>query len=427
MLLVQSVISSTQSVTEEHLALPKRQADFQNESPESEKFNTAKLREDSRLKWPGKEFRGEDYPQSDFVRAFPMAGCPHCQEEKGGEYTMVIPHSSFTVKGENQNRKCPQCGKELPVAPEITKEDLEETGDNDPDRDNDGVLDEKEKEFGMDSTDPHDARYDIDGDGFSSIFEINNNYAPNNPESHPPYWWRLRIDAIRQIELPVRFMALNDNGFPNDKTRWTLQFNHPDRYGRKRTSSSFLRIGRTIMIEGRNYKVTDVERRVAPVKDGAADKGGKGVIDTSRVFLVEVTRNKTVTPDKLVMTVNQPAYSSDKRPVLYDCGDISEPRKKHVLRIGDRIQLESFAVEQSDAANAPNAKKNRKRVVATYRLTGVDAEKEVLQFVEVVRNKKKGAEEVVIEVTKEGKVPNNMLPIKKVERVANAEGNNTEE
>ena len=415
--MVQSVINSTRSVTDEHLALPKRQANFVNEDPAEEKFDTARLRENSRLKWFDKELRGDNYAQSDFVRAFPMANCPHCQDEKGGEYTMIIPKNSFTVQGEKKIRKCPQCGKELLVPPVITKEDLEETGDNDPDRDNDGVLDEKEKEFGMDSTDPNDARYDMDGDGFSNIFEINNNYAPNNPDSHPPYWWRLRIDAIRQIELPVRFMALNDNGFPDDKTRWTLQFNHPDRYGRKRTSSSFLRIGRQILIEGRNYKVTDVERRLTPVKGvDKKDAAGKGMIDTSRVFLTEVVRNRSLTPDKLVMTVNQPAYSSDKRPVMYDCGDISEPRQKYTLRIGDRIQLRSFAVANDN--ETAGGKKNRSKVVATYQLKAVDAEKEVLQFTEITRSRKKGAEEVIIEITREAKVPAKMIPIKKVEKVA---------
>ena len=132
--------------------------------------------------------------------------------------------------------------------------------------------------------------------------------------------------------------------------------------------------------------------------------------------MTEVVRNRSLTPDKLVMTVNQPAYSSDKRPVMYDCGDISEPRQKYTLRIGDRIQLRSFAVANDN--ETAGGKKNRSKVVATYQLKAVDAEKEVLQFTEITRSRKKGAEEVIIEITREAKVPAKMIPIKKVEKVA---------
>ena len=72
MLMVQSVINSTRSVTDEHLALPKRQANFVNEDPAEEKFDTARLRENSRLKWFDKELRGDNYAQSDFVRIVRM-------------------------------------------------------------------------------------------------------------------------------------------------------------------------------------------------------------------------------------------------------------------------------------------------------------------------------------------------------------------
>ncbi|MBO7328124.1 MAG: hypothetical protein J6W00_05055 [Lentisphaeria bacterium] len=437
MVLVQSVINSTNEVTEADLKLPERKPDFVNEKAEDSKFDTAKLRDGTRLIWGGR--KGKDNEKdinpaaavwADFVSAFPMAACPHCKDEKNSEYTMLIPLSSFSAKDATEKSRCPQCNKELPAAPEISLKELEELSDSNPDRDNDGVLDEIEKKYGMNSEDPFDGRYDLDGDGFANVFEIANEFLPNDPSSHPPYWWRLQIKKIEKIELPVKFMALSDNGAHDDKSRWTLQFNHPDRYGRNRIASSFRSIGGTIQIENRRYKIIDVERRLTPVKGVVVDESQKeaakkGYIDTSRVFLEEVVKSG-VKPDKLVMVVNQPAYSSDKRPVLVDTGDIRENRKEYALKLNDTIKIEQFAVENAMDGES-GGKRSRNRVVATYRLKAVDDEKNMITLEEVVsKNKKDGTKSELIEITMgEVKVPVKMTPIKKVERtVENAGADN---
>ena len=51
MFLVQSVIESTESVTDAELKLVKRKPDFENELPTLAKFDTNKLRESTSLKW----------------------------------------------------------------------------------------------------------------------------------------------------------------------------------------------------------------------------------------------------------------------------------------------------------------------------------------------------------------------------------------
>ena len=430
MFLVQSVINSTNEVTEADLKLPERKPDFINENAADGKFDTVKIREITRLTWgerQGKDDEKDVNPAAavwaDFVSAFPMAACPHCKEVKKSDYTMLIPLASFTAKDAVEKSRCPQCNKELPAAPEISLKELEELSDSNPDRDNDGVLDEVEKQYGMNSDDPFDGRYDLDGDGFSNVFEISNEFRPNDASSHPPYWWRLHIKKIEKIELPVRFMALSDNGAHDDKSRWTLQFNHPDHYGRKRIASSFRSIGGTIQIENRRYKIVDVERRLTPVKGVVIDESQKevakkGYIDTSRVFLTEVSVKNGAKPDKLVMVVNQPAYSSDKRPVLVDSGDIRENRKEYALKLNDTIKLEQFAVENTMNGESGGKRKQRNRVVATYRLKSVDDEKNSITLEEVVAKKKKGdakSEPIVITMG-DLKVPVKMTPIKKVER-----------
>ena len=427
MFLVQSVIDSTESVSDAELKLVKRKPDFENEAPTLAKFDTGKLRESTSLKWgKGKK----DSLNSDFVEPFPMAACPHCRKEKLEEakkqgyevdedqvYTMLVPLSSFSTK--DNDRNCPQCGKGLLWVKEITADEIEEQKEREADRDGDGVMDELERQYGMDPSNPHDARYDSDGDGFSNIFEIENEYVPNDAESHPPYWWRLYIKKIDLIKLPVSFMSLNDNKSKN-KHDWILQFNHPDFYGRNRIASSFLRIGDTIAVEKRIYKIVDVERRLVPAKKSektttAAEKKtetDKGMIDRSRVTLVE---NNVANPDKLVMEVGQPAYSSDKRPVLIDSGDVSG--KEYILKIGDTIRLGLFKNDKDGAGD----NKRQNKTAARYRLKSVDDEKEMIVLEEVKKKGgKKGAagekdKPVVIELYKKTpKVPEQMFPIKKV-------------
>lgn len=431
MFLVQSVISSTGEVSDAQLKLPKRVPDFSETTPTGEKFDTVKIREATQLVWRGQEFKGADYVKSDFVSVFPMAACPHCREARGAdsEYTMLVPQKSFTTKDDKKNRVCPQCGKELLMAPEISLEELEEHSENDPDRDNDGVLDEDESKYGMSSDDPNDARYDMDGDGFSNRFEIENGFAPNSIESHPPYWWRLQIKDIKEIELPVTFKAIDERRQPNNKKVWSLQFDVPDRYGRKgRFSSEFFSIGDTITIEGRKYRIDDVERRFVPKSDAVAKANTgaeRGMDDVSRVFLIEVV-NPGVKPDKLTMTMNKPAYSSDKRPVLVDSGDISEKKSEKVLKIGDTIRLERFQTQQDEQTAGGNRKRRGKSYVATYRLKSVDTEKNSIIMEEVRRKGQKAkseADDDVIEIFKaEPKVPSDRTPIKKVEQSARIDG-----
>lgn len=437
MFFVQSIVGSTSQVTEKDLKLPEPKVDYQNKDPKDETFNADKRWNDTKLVWDPNNSREKGKVYSDFVSVFPMALCPYCKEsrekEKGMEYSMLIPLADFSVKTGNGVTKgfCPECGHELPPPPEKSAAELAST---EADRDGDGIPNEVESKFGMNPDDPNDARYDSDGDGFSNAFEIANDTAPNDATKHPPLWWRLYIKDIRKVELPVKFMALSDNG-SKDKEMWSLQFNHPDPRRPGRITSTFLRKGRSIKIEGRTYVVTDVERRFEQRKrQGGALVGGEGKevtesVDVSRVYLTEKPRDPKATPDKLVMVVNQPAYSSDKRPVLCDSGDTTEPRPEYVLKIGDTISLGLFNVEGNETAdNMGGGKRPRRVILARYKLKEVDSEKMILRFEDVTLAGRRGADNrkpEIIELTREGKIPVKMFPIKKkVEKVAEPQPEN---
>ena len=432
MFLVQSVISSTESITEDKLRLPKRTPDHKNVDVTEAQFDTVKIREATRLVWgdrKGKDNEKDVNPDAavwaDFVTPFEMASCPYCQEGKIEGFTVLIPAKSFPAQGGTVSGKCPQCMNELKPAPQISLSELEEVAEKETDKDNDGIMDEVEQQYGMSADDPNDARYDLDGDGFSNKFEIEHKFLPNDPDSHPPYWWRLCIRKIEKIELRERFMLLSDNGFPDDKKKWQLQFNLPDRLnrvdkaGKPRIETRFFRIGETVPVDGKKYRIVDAKRILIPIKDVRADENTgdaakKGFKDASRVLLQDISENPD--PKPLVMIANEPAFSNDKRPVLYDSGDIRENRRDSVLKIGDVIKLSQFATERTDADS--NKKRSRNRVVASYKLKSVDDEKNTITLEPTAKKKDSEAEEeelIVISMS-ERKVPPTMVPIKKVER-----------
>lgn len=282
------------------------------------------------------------------------------------------------------------------------------------DRDDDGIPNDEETKYGMDPDDPNDVRYDNDGDGFGNLFEIRNGFRPDDPKNHPPLWWRLQIKDIRRIELTTRFMALNDNA-SSDKSTWLLQFNYPDPRRKGRTSSSYLQIGSYITIDGRRYKIDDVERIITEKKREAGNlDDGKTVvdkIDESKVFLTEEVTTPDAVPDKLVMTINQTAYSNDMRPALVDGGNIRR-KTERVLKIGEKITLTLFQTENKEGGLTA---KQRKAFTCVYQLVSVDANKNIITMIEVTPGKElDGVEPFTVRGT--GKVPVDMTPIKKVER-----------
>ncbi|MBE6365956.1 MAG: hypothetical protein E7053_09475 [Lentisphaerae bacterium] len=303
-------------------------------------------------------------------------------------------------------------------------EEERQRAEDEKDKDDDGLLDEIESVYGMDSNDEHDIKYDNDGDGFANLFELRTPtgreegefYKPNDPLSHPPLWWRLRVKDIRQIELPVRFMALIHND-SDDKSGWMMQFNHPDPRRPGREISSYLSIGGTITIDGRPYRVTDAELIITDRKRAGGNLDAGEVtekVDESKVTLVEVVpEGEGRTPDRLVLVINQKAYSNDRRPVLVDTGSLA--RREYILRVGQTITLTLFSPREG--GNVPALTRTQRRAQArTYRLKAVDPQSGQVQFEEVVTGDRQPDTPGVIVVDRQGKIPENLWPIRKVER-----------
>jgi len=290
------------------------------------------------------------------------------------------------------------------------------------DRDGDGILNSDETRFGMDPEDPHDARYDNDGDGFSNIFELEQGYWPNNPLDHPPLWWRLKVKEVKKSELDVKFMALNDNGSSNKKD-WMVQFNHPDPNPRRkgRMTSSYLYLDTVFpgTIDGKRYKVLDIERVTVEKKRAASalEASEKGEIvekvDESFVTMIEIVEPGK-TAEKLKFVINQQAYSNDHRPIFVDTGSIrSAKRREFTCRIGETFKLGLFG-----SSNEKGEKLTRKQLlgeVRSYRLKSVDDAKLSVVIEEVLPEGSKEKPQV-FEINKDGKIPAKQLPIRKVQK-----------
>jgi len=398
MVMVQGIISSTKEITEDSLKIPKRKADHQQVDPQSEELNTQLQKNQGKVLWNDNGSRNAalniktvgDY--SDLASVFPIAKCPYCSTDTKANF---IPLSSFSSKEEKRN--CPICSKHLPVPPERRFANLQGV-ENDDDRD--GISNQDEERYGLNPRNPDDALYDDDNDGFSNVFEITNNFDPKNSKSAPPVWWRLRLVDVKQIELPVRFMKINDNN-SDDKSKWLLQFNVKRR---KREETEWLALGEMITIDRTDYKIVDVIRDIKQVKITEGHQAGQSrTEDKSRVILVEELYGEERQADRLKMYAGQPAYSSDERPVLEDVGFY--PPVEYALQIGSVIKVPVMP-------SGSNSKR--------YRVEKSDADKMIVWIVDLRASR--GGEQTLIEITKEGKVPPAMRIGEKKRDVSGVEG-----
>jgi len=400
MVMVQGIIERTQNISDAQLQIPRPKDDYDADAVKAENkaFDPAYMWNNTKLIWDAAASRDAKSVRlgpeligfSDLVSVFPIAACPYCKSD--GESKTLIPLDNFSTK--EVARKCPKCGHDLPMPQERRKVFVGIKTEQD--LDGDGIPNDAEQKYGLNPNDPDDALYDMDNDGFSNLFEIENGTNPRDPASHPPYWWRLRLKDVKQIELPIRFMALNDNN-SSDKKEWELQFNSPHPRIKGRVVSTFCRIGEIVEIENREYRVEDVIRSSKTVK---LEKGVRGsndatrLVDTSKALLTEIISDEASrAPDKLSMTIAQPAYSSDKRPVLEDVG--FPGGREYALRIGDVVYV----------GNTTAANLRRDRRAGRYQLKSVDVEKMVVQLADLSVRGSDDTPPPLVDVTAEGRIP----------------------
>lgn len=383
MFYVLNIIQDTKKVADIKLKIKPRSADHVVADTKDPKLNPRTFWESTSCTWDVSKARKMSNAShfSDLVSIFPMARCPFCNK--------IIPSYYF------KERRCPipGCGKLLRTPPERPKYRIFVKSEND--LDGDGISNEDEKKYGLDEKNPDDALADKDKDGFSNLYEIQNGFDPTNPASHPPLWYRLRVVAVKQVPLPIKFMVLNTRDSKKMED-WVLYFNVPSHNKRKKTDDTlFRKLGATVQIEKRNYRIVKIERIIKkahikedPNRNESTAKVAQRNIDKSKVYLEEVVSGDK-TPDKLEMVRDQIVYSSDKRPILEDVGS-QVNKQQYTLRIGDSFRMG-----------------NRATRFSTYQVVSVDAKKMQVTLDEPQRKEKKQGDKPMI-VTREGEIPEDM-------------------
>ena len=346
MVFVLGTLDKTSEVKDTDLKIPTRSADY--EGTASKEPKSEDVWKSSNFAWHRAQARkaaNAEVCYSDLVTFDSVALCPFCNK--------LVPIAAFNDK------KCPNAGcnnilKKAPDRPKFRRNII--TAD---DSDGDGMKDLDESKYGLDKSDPKDALYDKDGDGFSNYFEIISGTNPDNFRSHPPLWTRLRVVDMRTVELPISFRAVSDNG-SNKPEDWDCQFNITNidrKTGKVRlhrrtkkplVSTRMIRINETMDIEGTEFRLVKIDRIIkARTEKADAKKNSTGnekdkFIDESVAYFTKVTPRGDKF-DNLTMQVGKPAHSPDVRPIFADDGLLPDERKKPenfmCFAEGQRFQL----------------------------------------------------------------------------------------
>ncbi len=143
---------------------------------------------------------------------------------------------------------------------------------------------------------------DMDGDGFSNLYEYVMNRDMNNARSCPPLWHRLQLLNIEKIKLPIVYKAVNKMDSTDQKI-WYFQINHL----RDRTLDDTYKLGQTISydIDGTSYRLTS-----------------ENLANETQLTLVPVN-NKQAKP--IIMNMNEDVFSPEPKILFLDVGT-NEPR-----------------------------------------------------------------------------------------------------
>ena len=273
---------------------------------------------------------------SDLVVAMRIAACPHCKA--------FVPRYYF-----RSNFQCPACADKLadvPARPKTRRRIITEN-----DLDGDGMPNSYETSQGFNPNNPDDQLADKDKDGFSNLFEYENDTDPKVARSRSPLWYRMRYGAMESVVLPVRLNSVSTMN-SKDKKKWFLQINilkvdkngaiRKDKNNNPIGESTDFHIGDQIKIEDRVYRFVDATFKKIPV-------GKEKYDDQSTVTLLqELSKGAKIKPDKLVLSVEREVRSNDKRliiedvgyPVLHEGKGLKENgRPFYHIRVGHSIEL----------------------------------------------------------------------------------------
>ena len=95
---------------------------------------------------------------------------------------------------EYETERCPFCGTRQPEQETFSTV-------------NDGIPDVWKAQYDLDLYDPHLARRDVDGDGFTVREEFEAGTSPIDPEDYPPIVYKLRVEEVRTTPFDFTFLS----------------------------------------------------------------------------------------------------------------------------------------------------------------------------------------------------------------------------
>lgn len=164
--------------------------------------------------------------KTDLFACFPLSICPFCRN--------LINHKYFPAPGSKNAQKCPitDCnhallGKQKRIEMNV---DSEAGGSDSPDKNQNGVPDEWEKQYNVYADSADEIDNDPDGDFFSTREEYEFKTDPNNPTSHPKYIDSIAVRRVIVSEFKnLRFRGVDDYSDPDMKNwKLKLEYQAPD-------------------------------------------------------------------------------------------------------------------------------------------------------------------------------------------------------
>lgn len=270
-----TIIQATQGTPE--LEIPAPPADYQASylRAESDEFNLPKTPEEiaemkKNLK-PGEKLPPEKPSLLETNMNLEAAGKFHDANTKDYSDLMSM-YKIVRCKHDNCNyliprrlmeegQFCPRCKNKLEPPKDNKNIEVLEL-----DTDEDGIPDRVELEAKMDENnklnpkDGRDADYDLDGDGFSNIYEYRHKTKMNDPKDHPPLYYGLYIVGVERQKIKATLMGITPDVKIN-KRDWYIQIEVDAQVirGRKRSkNTNYYRIGRVFETDTGSYEIADI-------------------------------------------------------------------------------------------------------------------------------------------------------------------------
>ena len=184
--------------------------------------------------------------------------------------------------------KCPFCGmKQHVVKVEV-------------DSDNDGLPNDWEKKYGLNSNDSADADLDKDGDGFTNREEFEAKTDPSDPKSHPDYLDSLSVAGqLQQTTLPFWFQSYTPIPGGHRFTLRRLDQNGQDLSGYNTTWS----VKKDEPIGKTGFAITGFEQKSELRVIAGSKTGAKRNVDTSTIELTRASDGKKLSATIMVRKI----------------------------------------------------------------------------------------------------------------------------